>query len=202
LGIPVDAPVVGHVGSFRPPKNHAFLLQIAAEVLKMRPDVRFLLVGDGPLRPQIEARARELGIAGNVIFTGVCSDVPRVMLGGMDLFLFPSLWEGLPIVVVEAAASGLPVVASDIPGVREAAQTCTGVTLVPPQDMQGFVAATVRYLKDRRRYPPDPQKLGPFSIETSVAALVQIYSGSLPELAQAAEDDQHENDTGPTRSGG
>jgi glycosyltransferase involved in cell wall biosynthesis len=113
LGIPLDAPVVGHVGSFRPAKNHPFLLEIAAEVVKHRPDVRFLLVGDGPLRPQIEARARELGIAGNVIFTGVRSDVPRLMLGAMDLFLFPSLWEGLPIVVVEAQAAGLRCLVSD-----------------------------------------------------------------------------------------
>jgi len=186
LGIPLDARVVGHVGSFRPPKNHAFLLQIAAEVLKMRPDVRFLLVGDGPLRPQIEARARDLGIEKNVIFAGARSDVPRLMLGAMDAFLLPSLWEGLGLVVVEAAASGLPVVASDIPGVREAAQACSAVRLDEPQDVAGFADATVRYLKDGRRYPPDPQKLALFSIETSVASLVQIYSGSLPELAQAA----------------
>jgi glycosyltransferase involved in cell wall biosynthesis len=114
LGIPLNALVVGHVGSFRPPKNHAFLLQIAAEVLKMRPDVRFLLVGDGPLRPQIEARARDLGIEKNVIFAGVRSDVPRLMLGAMDVFLFPSLWEGLGIVLVEAQAAGLRCVSSDV----------------------------------------------------------------------------------------
>jgi glycosyltransferase involved in cell wall biosynthesis len=113
LGIPLNAPVVGHVGSFRPPKNHAFLLEIAAEVIRRRPEVRFLLVGDGPLRPQIEAVARELGIEKNVIFTGIRADVPRLMLGAMDLFVFPSLWEGLPIAFLEAQAAGLRAVVSE-----------------------------------------------------------------------------------------
>jgi len=84
FGIPEDALVVGHVGRFTPPKNHTFLLEIAKEVIKGRPEVRFLLIGDGPLRPQMEAKARQLGIAENVIFTGARSDVPRLMLGAVE----------------------------------------------------------------------------------------------------------------------
>lgn len=113
LGIPADAPVVGHVGRFTPQKNHAFLLDIAAEVVKRRPEVRFLLVGEGPLRPAMEAKAHNLHIEKKVVFTGTRADVPRLMLGAMDLFVFPSLWEGLPIVLVEAQAAGLRCVASD-----------------------------------------------------------------------------------------
>ena len=113
LGIPVDVPVVGHVGLFEPRKNQAFLLQVAREVLKARPDVRFLMVGDGPARPKIEAMAREFGIEKNVVFTGQRSDVPRLMLAAMDVFALPSIEEGLAIVLTEAQAAGLRSVASD-----------------------------------------------------------------------------------------
>jgi glycosyltransferase involved in cell wall biosynthesis len=107
LGLPIDAPTVGHVGRFDPQKNHHFLLEIAAEVLKKRPEIHFLLVGDGPLRPEIERRAKSMGLSDNVHFLGVRTDVPRLMCGAMDVFLFPSLWEGLPVTLIEAQAAGL-----------------------------------------------------------------------------------------------
>jgi glycosyltransferase involved in cell wall biosynthesis len=113
LGIPADAPVIGHVGLFERRKNHAFLLEVAQQVLRSRPEVRFLMVGDGSLRPQIEATARELGIEKNVVFTGQRSDIPRLMLSGMDVFVFPSLEEGFGIVLIEAQAAGLRSLASD-----------------------------------------------------------------------------------------
>ncbi|MGH9684186.1 MAG: glycosyltransferase [Candidatus Acidiferrales bacterium] len=108
IGLPLDAPVVGHVGRFAPAKNHGFLLEIAGEILKTRPDVHFLFVGDGPLRPEIEARSRAMGISGNVHFPGSRADVPRLMRGAMDVFVFPSLWEGLGVALIEAQAAGLP----------------------------------------------------------------------------------------------
>jgi glycosyltransferase involved in cell wall biosynthesis len=107
LGIPLDAVVVGHVGRFVPPKNHHFLLQIANELLKSRPEIRFLLVGDGPLRPEIEAQAKALDLLGKVHFIGTRTDVPRIMRGAMDVFVFPSVWEGLPLTLIEAQAAGL-----------------------------------------------------------------------------------------------
>jgi glycosyltransferase involved in cell wall biosynthesis len=113
LGIPADAPVVGHIGRFVPEKNHPFLLEAAREVLKLRPEVRFLMVGDSPLRPQIEAMARELGIEKNVVFAGQRSDVPRLMLTAMDVFVFPSVTEGLPISMIEAQAAGLRALTTD-----------------------------------------------------------------------------------------
>lgn len=108
IGLPPDAPVVGHVGRFVPAKNHHFLLEIAGELLKIRRDVHFLFVGDGPLRPEIEARSRAMGLSANVHFPGSRSDVPRLMRGAMDVFVFPSLWEGLPVALIEAQAAGLP----------------------------------------------------------------------------------------------
>lgn len=116
LGIGHGVPVVGHVGRFDAVKNHAFLLDAFAELLMMRPDAVLLLAGDGPLRPEMERKAAELGIAGSVMFLGVRSDVPRLMQG-MDCFAMPSLYEGLPMVLVEAQAAGLPCLISDaIPG--------------------------------------------------------------------------------------
>ena len=114
LGIPVDAPVVGHVGQFVERKNHAFLLKVAREILKPRPEVWFLMVGEGPLRPQIAALAQEFGIEKNVVFAGQRSDVPRLMLSAMDAFVLPSTEEGFGIVLTEAQAAGLRCLASDV----------------------------------------------------------------------------------------
>jgi glycosyltransferase involved in cell wall biosynthesis len=107
--------VIGHVGRFDPLKNHAFLVKAAAEVVQRRPDSRLLLVGDGPLRGEILDQARELGIADRVIFTGTRDDVPN-QLSAMDVFVFPSISEGLGLAVVEAQAAGLPcVISSAVP---------------------------------------------------------------------------------------
>ncbi|WP_407884516.1 glycosyltransferase family 1 protein [Scytonema sp. NUACC26] len=114
LGIPADAFVIGHVGRFVEVKNHTFILDIAAEVIQREPKMYLLLVGDGLLRPDIEQKAVQLGLSDRVIFTGVRSDIPRLMRGAMDVFLFPSLYEGLGNVRLEAQAAGLPSVISDV----------------------------------------------------------------------------------------
>lgn len=104
--------VIGHVGRFNPQKNHAFLLDIFAALLKKEPNAVLLLVGGGADMPKIQAKARELGIAEHVRFLGVRSDVADLMQA-MDVFVFPSLYEGLPVTMVEAQASGLPCIISD-----------------------------------------------------------------------------------------
>jgi len=112
LNIPPDALVVGHVGRFVTQKNHHFLLQIAAAAISRNPRMHFLLVGDGRLRPAVEEEVTRRQLGSNFTFLGVRSDVPRLMLGAMDAFLFPSLHEGLGLVLVEAQASGLPCIYS------------------------------------------------------------------------------------------
>lgn len=104
--------VVGHVGRFNPQKNHPFLLDIFAALLKKEPDAVLLLVGGGADMPKIQAKVQELGIAERVRFLGVRSDVADLMQA-MDVFVFPSLYEGLGIALVEAQAAGLPCVVSD-----------------------------------------------------------------------------------------
>ena len=113
LGIPESAFVIGHAGRLEWEKNHFFLVKIVREINRHEPNMRLLLVGDGPLRAQIEAEAAKAGLSDKVIFTGLRSDVPRLMLGAMDAFVFPSHFEGLGIALIEAQAAGLPCIISD-----------------------------------------------------------------------------------------
>ena len=114
LRLPVGAIVVGHVGRFDEQKNHDFLIDIASAMARRSADIYYLLLGDGPLRERIRRKAERAGIADRVIFAGVRADVPRVMLGAMDLLFMPSHHEGLPLVLIEAQAAGLPCVISSV----------------------------------------------------------------------------------------
>ena len=107
-----DKIVIGHIGRFTVAKNHEFLIDIFAKIRKNKPNATLLLVGDGNLRTQIENKAKAMGILDHVIFTGVRTDISR-LVQAMDVFLFPSLFEGLPGSVIEAQAAGLPCVISD-----------------------------------------------------------------------------------------
>lgn len=104
--------VYGHVGRLHPAKNHSFLLELFSELHKKNPDSVLLLVGGGELEQEIKNKISELELDGAVILAGSRSDVNE-LLSAMDVFLFPSLWEGLPVTVVEAQAAGLPCFVSD-----------------------------------------------------------------------------------------
>jgi glycosyltransferase involved in cell wall biosynthesis len=124
-------------------KGHAFLLAAAAQI----PDASFVLAGDGPCRVELEAQARDLGIAERCIFLGHRSDVPD-LLAAADLFVLPSLYEGLPISVLEAMAAERPVVATAIGGTDEAVtHELTGL-LVPPRDAAALASAIHRMRAD------------------------------------------------------
>ena len=107
-----DKLVIGHVGRFEEQKNHEFLIRVFSRLHVLRPDAVLLLVGDGTLRPQIEAQIRQAGLTDCVILAGVRPDVNAVYQA-MDVFVLPSLYEGLGIVAVEAQTAGLPCVISD-----------------------------------------------------------------------------------------
>ena len=111
LGL-ADELVIGHVGRFNPQKNHSFLIDIFAALLKKEPNAVLLLVGGGEDMTKIQAKAQILGIAEHVRLLGVRSDVADLMQT-MDVFVFPSLYEGLPVTMVEAQAAGLPCLISD-----------------------------------------------------------------------------------------
>ena len=107
--------LIGHVGRFTPQKNHERLLEIFKELLEENNNYKLILIGDGELREKIENKADEYKIRDKIVFTGIVSDVYNYY-SAMDLFLFPSIHEGLSVVAVEVQASGLPIVASDVMG--------------------------------------------------------------------------------------
>ena len=109
-GVADDETLFGHVGRFNDQKNHVFLIDTFRAFLSEHPDSRLLLAGEGDLMPQMRERASDLG--DRVLFAGLRRDVPR-LLSGMDCFLLPSKFEGLPLVLVEAQAAGLPCLVSD-----------------------------------------------------------------------------------------
>lgn len=104
--------VIGHVGRFYPQKNHTFLIDIFEAIVKKNSNVKLLLIGEGEGKEAIIKKVYELGLEDKVIFTGMRSDVNE-LLQAMDVFLFPSLYEGLPVTMIEAQAAGLPCVMSD-----------------------------------------------------------------------------------------
>lgn len=108
-----DKLVIGHVGRFMEQKNHGFLLEIFAEINKRNPNTVLLLIGDGQLIEENKQKVEKLGIAQSVKFLGIRADV-NCLMQAMDVFLFPSLWEGLPLTGIEAQTAGLPVVMSDV----------------------------------------------------------------------------------------
>jgi glycosyltransferase involved in cell wall biosynthesis len=107
-----DKFIVGHVGSFSHPKNHKFLIEIFHQILNHNHNSILLLIGDGELRLKIKRIVAELGLTESVIFTGIRPDIPE-LLQAMDILVFPSLFEGIPVTLVEAQAAGLKIIAAD-----------------------------------------------------------------------------------------
>jgi glycosyltransferase involved in cell wall biosynthesis len=147
LSIPLDAPLLGAVGRLHPQKDFTTLLAAVAQVKEHVPTAQLLLVGDGELRDDLEAQAHLLDLSATVIFAGHRTDVPDI-LSTLDVFVLPSLWEGMPNVVLEAMATGLPVVATAVGGTTEV--VVDGVTglLVSPRNPDMLAQAIIRLLHD------------------------------------------------------
>lgn len=112
LGLTEDTLLAGHVGRFDVQKNHDFLLAIFREIVDKHPKSKLLLVGNGTLEQQIRGKVRDMNLQGDVLFAGVRSDIPSV-LSAMDVFVFPSFYEGMPNTVIEAQSTGLPCIIAD-----------------------------------------------------------------------------------------
>ncbi len=159
-----DYRMVSNVARLVPQKAQSYLIDAAARVMATRPDVRFALVGDGPLRDEIMEQAVAQGIADKIVITGIRSDVPTI-LAATDVFVLSSLWEGMPVSLVEAMAAGCPAVATDVGGVAQVLkQGITGL-LVPPADAVALADAVSRCLD----YPEEARQR---------AAAAAIISGS------------------------
>ncbi|GGH10925.1 hypothetical protein GCM10007036_07730 [Alsobacter metallidurans] len=148
LDLDPESPVLLTVGRFTPQKGHAALLAAAPAILSERPDARFLWVGAGPLVDDLRGEIDRRGLSDAILLLGRRDDVPDLMAGA-DLLVSPSLFEGHPLVVLEAMAAGLPIVATDVPGTRDAVDRATAL-LVPPDDPPGLARAALAALGDRR----------------------------------------------------
>lgn len=145
--IPVDAPVVGIVGRLSEQKGHRFFLEAAALVHRRRPDVRFLVVGDGELMDEMRDLASRLAFTSAVIFAGHEPDVPSA-LAAIDVLALASVYEGTPLALFEAMAAGKTIVSTDVDGCGEVLEDGRTALLVPPKDPARFAAALHRVLDD------------------------------------------------------
>ncbi len=134
LGIPDDADVIGSIGRFSPQKNPLDWIRIAGEINHTVDNVHFLLVGDGPLRSEVEMMLKSEGLWERTTLTGLRRDVPR-MLSAMDIFILTSLWEGLPRTIPQAMAMGIPVIANRVGGIPEVIQEGVTGYLCQPGDI-------------------------------------------------------------------
>ncbi len=133
IGLPQRHRIVGTVGAIVEQKGHRTFVEAAPLVIEEMPHTTFAIAGSGVLRQELEARVAELGLGRRFRFLGRRDDIPRV-LATLDLFVMPSLWEGMPYALVEAMAVGVPVVGSDIPGIADIVQPQRTGRLAPPGD--------------------------------------------------------------------
>lgn len=145
--IPDNAPIIGTIGRLTAQKGQTFLLQAVSRLTRDFPNLRFIIIGDGELRHELEEQAKTLDIVRNVIFTGLrpYQDAMR-LLSGIDLFVFPSLWEGFGLVLLEAMALKKPIVASNISAIPEVVLDGATGRLVPPRDVESLTAAIREFL--------------------------------------------------------
>ncbi|QHW34314.1 glycosyltransferase family 1 protein [Paenibacillus rhizovicinus] len=180
LGLPQgNAPLFAHIGRFADQKNHAFLIDRFAEFAAREPGAGLLLVGDGPKRQEIERKVKELGLSEQVAFLGLRSDVPE-LLGAVDGFVLPSLYEGLGIVLIEAQAAGLPCLVSE--GIPEEADLKLGLfaklklTDDPSQWVDGFRRLASSKTPEWRSRLAALDRFG-YNMTASVRRLEQLYGG-------------------------
>lgn len=183
LGLPAESVVVGAVNRLSPQKDPVTLVRALGPLLRARPGLRLLLVGDGPLRTEVEAAVAELGVAAQVVLPGLRDDVPR-LLAAMDVFVTASLWEGLPRTVVQAMATRLPVVATAADGIVDVVRDGVTGLLAAPGD-----AASLRHAVGALLDRPDrgaalaeaaADQLPDFDAARMVRGLEAIYDGSRP----------------------
>ncbi len=148
LGLTNGARLVGIVGRIFPIKNHRLFIDAASHVAARDPSARFVIVGDGVLRPAVEERARELGLADRVIFTGWRHDLPLIY-ADLDILVVSSNNEGTPVSVIEAMAAGRPVVGTRVGGLPDLIVHGQNGYLVDPQDADGLAEAILRLLNDQ-----------------------------------------------------
>lgn len=181
LGLQSQVPTVGVIARFTRQKGLEFLLEAASYVLREGRQVQFLVVGNGPLRKELGSLAKKLKVEHNVFFTGFVNDedIPRI-LAVLDIFVLPSLWEGLGISLIEAMCSGKPIIATNVDGIPEVVVDGETGVLIPPKDSKILAEAITELLdspeKRKRMGEMGRQRaLNHFSIEKMVENYEKFY---------------------------
>jgi glycosyltransferase involved in cell wall biosynthesis len=191
LGLAPGVPIIGTVARMHEQKGHRYLLAAWPQVRAAVPQAELVLVGDGPLRWELEQQADTLGIAGSVRFLGTRDDVPA-LLGLFTVAVLPSLFEGLPLFALEAMAAGRPVVGTRVCGVTEVIADGETGLLVPPRDPAALAAALIRLLcapakAERMGQAGRVRLLRHFQARRMIADTCALYEALLarPAAAQA-----------------
>jgi len=179
LSIDPGCPLISFAARLSPEKGHAFFLRAARKVLDHRPEARFLVIGEGPLRSELERTASALSLDEGLRFLGFRTDV-ATLISISDLVVLPSVKEGLPDVLLEAAALAKPVIASQVGGIPEIVRHGVTGLLVPPADPEALAEA-VLHLIDR---PDEAQRMGArgrevvtheFSVDRMARRVAAVY---------------------------
>ncbi|MBI5032964.1 MAG: glycosyltransferase [Chloroflexi bacterium] len=178
LNYSMETPVLATVCRLNKPRDFETLLAGMAQIVVKYPDAQLLIVGDGPLRPQVEALIEQHRLARNVQLLGLVRDVGEVLAAADMFLLITAGWEGLPLAALEAMAMCLPVVISDVGGNREAVIDGETGFVIPPRDVETFVRVTSSLLND----PGRAKQMG-----NAGAARVQKYFDLRVMAAQVAE---------------
>jgi glycosyltransferase involved in cell wall biosynthesis len=180
LGLRRGEPVVGTVGRLDAQKGITYFLRAAALVLRHRPDVRFVIAGDGHLLAQHQEEARAFGIADRTVFAGFCEDVPLVQ-SVLDVQVFASLWEGTPLTVFEAMAMRRPIVSTTVDGLGEVLRHGENALLVPPRDVEGLATGMLELLERPALAAGLAAQAGTdscrFDVRRTVEELQELYEG-------------------------
>lgn len=147
LGLEGNGPVVGMVSNFKPQKSPLDFVEMARLVHQEVPEARFFVVGDGPLRPQAERLIETYGLGDRVKLVGWRRDIPE-LLSLLDIFVLTSLWEGLPLVFLEAMAAGKPIVATRVDGTTDVVHDGVNGFLCPPREYAGLARRVIQLLRD------------------------------------------------------
>ena len=179
LGLPLDGLLVGTVGRLVPIKGHAWLIRAIPRVLEEFPHVCVVFIGDGPLADELRQLAHEVGVERSVVFLGTRQDVPAC-LAALDLFVFPSLNEGMGRALLEAMAVGVPVVATGVGGIPDVVVNGESGVLVPPKDSAALADAIRAMLRDpgrRRAYGEAAKRRvdDRFDVEAMVGKIERLY---------------------------
>ena len=178
FGIPNDAPVIGTVANLKPHKGHDQLLSAAVQVRRSIPEARFVLVGQGPLERELRSRAHALGLDDAVLFTGYREDALRIARI-FDVFVLPSVHEGLAIALIEAMALGKPAVVTRVGGLPEVVEDGKSGYIVPPNRPDELARRIVTLLQDgvlRESFATAArQRAMGFSVVSAVHRIEDVY---------------------------